>query len=94
MTFHSILDGQQFTEVELIVLHFLDEQLSIYYGQEHSVVGINDIGVGLLIQISIIKAIAATLCAKGVIFSKSTDCADGWTRELIYFVNQKDMVAG
>lgn len=91
MTFQSILASQTFTELEILVLNFLNQELSGYFGEDFSDVDVNDIARGTGQTKPTVKGVIGSLVKKGVILTESTECGDWKVREFIYFKNQEDM---
>lgn len=89
MTFQSILTSQPFTELEILVLNFLNQELSGYFGEDFSKVDVNDIARGTNQPKPTTRGVIDSLLEKGVIVIN--DAHWGSNYDCVYFKNQENM---
>lgn len=89
MTFADILTSQPFTELELQVLHTLNNGLQSYFGEEYSDMDCIDIAKSTNLSVNTVKGVVGSLVKKDVLttWRIKTDA----TYDLVLFVDQEEM---
>lgn len=90
MTFADILNSQSFTELELQVLHALNNGLQSYFGEEYSDMDCTGIAKETNLSVNTVKGVVGSLVKKDVLstWHIKTDAA----YDLVLFVDQEQMV--
>ena len=87
MTKQQLLEHTSLTKKESMVIDYLWEELSNYFGEHYSDVDVNDIAKDLELNTNTVKGVVGSLCKKDIL--GTYDTGNGY--DVVNFINQDDL---